>query len=141
MEYSYLNQSFDPTTCPLGGGPMDPSAACQLTCTGYGDPLGSAGCTPTGYGRYGHGNHMSAHGGSSASAAAAAAMSSAMRSAGSGVVHNPHGPIGHPATNGASMIAAAAAGRMNAAAAARAHAESMQNSMFQTGLGLQSKSL
>ena len=123
MDYSYLNQSFDPT-CTLTG-PMDPTA-CQLACSGYPDPLGGSGCSgqlgPPGYSRYGpsHGPGVSS------------AMSS-MRSANVG--------IGHAATNGASMLsAAAAAGRMNAAnaAAARAHAD-MQNSMFQTGIGLQSK--
>ena len=128
MDYSYLNQSFDPT-CSLSGS-METIPSCQLTCSGYPDPLSGSACTgqlgPPGYSRYGPGGHVGGPG--------SAGMPSTMRSTNHG--------IGHAGANGASMIsAAAAAGRMNAAnvAAARVHAESMQSSMFQTGIGLQSK--
>lgn len=118
MEYSYLNQSFDPG-CPLTN-PMDP---CQIACSGYPDL--SSSCSqiggPPGYPtRYGP-------------------------SAPGPVGHHPSMRSGVGQTNGgaatASMIsaAAAAAGRMSAAAAARAE-HHMQTSMFPSNIGLPSKS-
>jgi len=117
MDYSYLNQGFD---CPGLSGPMDPiSSACQLSCSGYpGDPTCSGQLGPGGYTRYGPPV--------GATAVGAAGMSPMARAS------------GH-ATNGSAAvsIAQSMAGRMSAAH--RAHAESMQSSMFQTGIGLQSK--
>lgn len=123
--YSYLNQGFDPT-CTLSS-PMDSlQSACQITCSGYAD-LAQSQCSqiPPGYGRYQNTSGPSPMG--------------TMRP-------NPISP-----TNGSSMITGCMANNVAAAAAAAAavasrshhsdhhHHHSMQSSMFQTGIGLQSK--
>lgn len=136
--YSYLNQSFDPTTCPLSS-PMDTiGSACQLTCTTGGYPDLSSSCSqipPVGYGCYTN---------SMAATNPMTGTMSGMRT-NSIVGQPPNGPSTMSISSRMSVAAAAvAANHMAAAAVANTgvrthhHNEHMQSSMFQTGIGLQS---
>ncbi|OTF83972.1 hypothetical protein BLA29_013340 [Euroglyphus maynei] len=124
--YSYLNQSFDPTTCPLSS-PMDTiSSACQLTCSGGYVPDLSSSCSQisaAGYGRYtnsvsspinpmnGIRSNQIVQQTNRMSVAAAAAAANHMATGGGGIrTHHHHQQNDHH----------------------------IQSPMFQTGIGLQS---
>lgn len=140
--YSYLNQSFDPTTCPLSS-PMDTigSVNCQLTCSGgYPDLSSSCSQLPSvGYGRYTNSvmappnpmNGMSSMrtntitGQSVANAPTSMSISSRMSVAAAAAAANHHHH--HIATG----VASGGGHRTH-------HNDHIQTPMFQTGLGLQS---
>lgn len=108
MNYSYLNQSFDPA-CSLTS-PMDSiPSACQLTCSGYPDLGSSCSQIAPGYGRYPN------------------PPPNGMQMRANPITGQPNGPSMIPAPGN----------RM--AVNSRTHADHMQTSMFQTGIGLQSE--